>query len=272
VIRLAANLTLASSRGAVIAGATVRDLYSALPSQMGLHAVELAEAGFKGEPLAVETTFGRILAPEFDVARCVAGLGERWLMDRNYTKRYPGCRNFQGAIDCILDALPTLQRPFDAARDRMVVGIDPLGYADNRGLHTESPLAAMESAPVSIALTVVHGRLTPDLYSRGAYLEDRVLALANRLEFAEAERKTPDQRPGWVRIEQTGAAPVERSVTIPSGSAERPMPETELKDKFVRNAKAALGEKAADAAAHILTAPGAEPFRACLARWIGRSG
>ena len=270
VIELGANITLASSRGAVTSGASVRDLYSALPSQMGAQVVELTEAGFRGAREAVETTFGQILSGRFDSETCVAGLGELWLLDRNYFKRYPGCRNFQGAVDCVLEALPGLERPFDPARDRMTVGLDPIGYSDNRGIHTENQLAAMESAPVGIAMTVLHGRLAPDLYKDQAYLEEDVLALARSLAFEEAKRQTPDQRPGWVRIEQEGLASVERSTTHVSGSAEKPISVEELKEKFFRNAASVLGEaertKVAD---QVLSGPLHWPLGDCLAGWLG---
>jgi 2-methylcitrate dehydratase PrpD len=245
LMEFAANLTLATSWDAATHGATVRDLYSAMPSYLGTLAADLFAAGFRGGPRSIEITFGEISSTSFDPARCLEGLGETYAVRYNYSKRYAGCRNFQAVVDGAVAALPKLTRPFDPAADSVRVGTDAIAIRDNLGVHFENALGARESLPVSIAMVLLHGRLTPQMYRDArVFQNDAVVNLARRIEIVEeVPRPSPDARPGWIEITQSGTA-VREHVDHPAGNPGNPLARAELEEKFVANASGVLGGEA----------------------------
>lgn len=269
-IELAANMTLATSWDAAIHGASVRDLYHPLPNYLGSMAADLSVAGFTGGPRSIEVTFGEISGDRFEAETCLGGLGESWLLDANYMKRYPNCRNFQACLDAIFQLLPHLQRPFDPKRDRVRIGADPFACRDNRGVHADTTLAARESMPVSLAMALIYQAVTPLMYRDGAHQNAAVLELANRIEVAEeVPRPFPYARPGWVEIEQDGA--VSRcDLAEPAGNPGTPFTPDEVREKFIECAQTLLGRAAAATASdQMLTGDPAVPFREALRRWTG---
>lgn len=270
VIGLAADLTLASSRQAVTAGASVRSLYSAMPSYLGFLIADLAAGGFRGAVRAVETVFGTVSSVKFDAGRCVAGLGQGWLIKEDYAKPYPGCRTFHSTIDAILALYPRLARPFDAQRDTLKVGVDRIAYRDNRAVHSATMLAAKESAPVCIAMALLRGDLTPGMFLDGLHNSADVLALARGVMFEEAPRVSELDRPGWAEIALDGQGVLKHAVRIPLGNAGNPLPLPALRRKFVENAAETLGALAGAVADELIQEGGNPPFRCCFSRWLGR--
>jgi 2-methylcitrate dehydratase PrpD len=269
-IELAANLTLASSRDAVTAGASVRSLYSAMPSYLGSLIADLAEGGFRGAPNAVETVFGKVSSLNFDAERCVAGLGESWMISHDYSKPYPGCRTFHATIDAIVELYPKLARPFDVKRDTIKVGVDRVAYRDNQAVQFETMLAAKESAPVCVALAVRYGRLTPGMFVDGLYKTDDILALARKVVIEEAPRVSDMDRPGWAEIALDGKSLLKHAERIPFGNTGNPMPLSELRRKFEENASETLGTSAGAVADDMIEDGADRSFRSCFSRWLGR--
>lgn len=269
-IELAANLTLASSRDAVSAGASVRSLYSAMPSYLGALVCDLAEGGFRGAPQAVETVFGNVSSTHFDAERCLRGLGTSWLIEHDYNKPYPGCRTFHATIDAVVALYPKLARPFAAARDAIKVGVDPVAYRDNRAVHHETMLAAKESAPVCVALALRHGRLTPAMFDEGLFRSDDILALARGVIIEEVRRESEMDRPGWAEITLAGNGVLKHAVRVPFGNAGNPMSLAALRRKFEENTSQTLGTAAGAIADEMLEETADRPFSMCLSRWLGR--
>ncbi len=268
-LALCANMTLATSWDAAIQGATVRNLYHALPNYLGMLAADLSGAGFTGGPESIEITFGRISGEAFDADACLVGLGTAWLADANYMKRHPNCRNFHASLDALFAIVPRLPRPFDPARDRVRIGADPYACRDNREVHAETPVAARESMPVSVAMGLLLGPITPQMYRDGAHERADVLALARRIELAEeVARPFPWARPGWAEIEQDGVK-VRHDLAEPFGNPGTPFSRDELRSAFVARASEALGDDAPRVADAILD--GDLSVRLCdvLERWMG---
>ena len=268
-MELAANLTLTTSWDAAVHGASVRNLYSAMPSYLGLQAADLAQTGFRGGPSSIEITFGELSSPTFDAAACLAGLGRDYLTAGGYFKRYPCCRRFHAVIDTALETLSALPRPFDPLQDRVRVGTDMTAFKGNRDVHAESPLAARESLPVTIALALLHGGVPPEVYTGPAYAAPAVIALAERIEVEEAPRAAPDHRPGWTEIIPVGGQPVRRAAERPSGDAHNPLSEAELRTKFEANARAILGEGTERVAIEILQGSPTFKVSDVLGSWLG---
>jgi 2-methylcitrate dehydratase PrpD len=268
-MELAANLTVATSWNAAVHGANVRSLYSAMPSYLGTLASDLASAGFHGGPSSIEVTFGEICSTEFVAERATADLGTRYVMLQSYSKRYPNCRNFHGTLDAAFAALGALRAPFDPDRDAVRVGTDPIAMRDNAGVHAGSPLAARESLPVCVAMALIYGRFTPEMYLAGDYARENVLWLADRIGVSEAARPFPAARPGWIEIERRDGTVVRRDVVSPAGDPANPIPIEELREKFVANARP-IPERDASASADAMLVGSTEiAFGDAFARWLG---
>ena len=266
---LSANMTLATSWDAAIHGASVRNLYHALPNYLGMMAADLSEVGFTGGPESIEVTFGRISGEKFDSDICLDGLGTAWLADANYMKRYPNCRNFHASLDALLEVVPRLARPFDPARDRVRIGADPYACRDNREVHVETPVAARESMPVSVAMLLLLGAITPQMYRDGAHQRAEVLELARAIELAEeVARPFPFARPGWAEIEQDGVK-TRYDLVEPLGNPGTPFSRDELREAFVARASAVLGPDAPGVASAMLDGDVDVPLDSVFARWMG---
>ncbi|GAA1850917.1 MmgE/PrpD family protein [Pseudonocardia ailaonensis] len=254
-IALAANLTLTTSWDATVHGATVRDVYHGMPSHLGTLAADLALAGFTGGPRSVEVTFGELssIAP-FDREAATRGLGERWLLDETYTKIHPTCRSFHAALDAALLAFAELPPDIDLDGVEVTIGTEPFAFQQNIAVHSESDLAARESLPVSAALALVTGRLTPQQYRDGDYRAERVLGLAERLTVVCEPRATERSRPGWVRVQGSGLD-VHRTVDIPAGNPGNLLPAAVVVDKFRGLAAPLLGDELETTVAELLTGP-----------------
>lgn len=268
LLELAANLTIATSWDAAIHGATVRDVYHPMSSYLGTLAHDLFRAGIRGGPRAIEMTFGGVSAPEFDAARCIDKLGDRFMIEYDYLKRYPCCRNFHATLDALFDAMPALPHPFDAEHDSVAVGADLFAYRDNREVHTESVLAVRESLPVSVAKALLAGKLTPEMYAANVYAPADVIELARRIRIEEAPRPSDDARTGWIEIRQGGHV-IRREVTHPAGNPARPLGEEEIRAKFLRNAATLLGSDAAQLAAVMFEGDLAITLDSALPHWLG---
>jgi 2-methylcitrate dehydratase PrpD len=274
VMELAANLTLATSWDAAVHGANVRNLYHAMPGYIGLLVVDLVIAGFRGGPRSIEVTFSPQLSSQgpFDEDGCVSKLGERWLIEKRYIKRYPVCHSFFAVLDALLEARAALPRPFDPQRDVVRVGTQPIAYKRNREVHNESELAARESLPVNVAIGLTFGNFAPEIYRNGQYADPRILPLANSVVIEEAQPEFQGARPGWIEITQGGSLPVHRRVPRCFGDPENPHPFEVVHEKFITNARSVLGKEAPSVASAIVSGDLSEPFRDVLPVWLGLRG
>jgi 2-methylcitrate dehydratase PrpD len=271
VMELAANLTLATSWDAAVHGANVRNLYHAMPGYIGLLVADLVPAGFRGGPRSIEVTFSPQLSSQepFDEEGCVSKLGERWLIEKRYIKRYPVCHSFFAVLDALLEARAALPHPFDPQRDAVRVGTHSNPYKRNRGVHNESELAARESLPVNVAIGLIFGNFAPEIYRSGQYADPRILPLANRVVIEEAKPEFQGARPGWIEITQSGAPPVYRRIPLSFGDPENPHPFEVVREKFLANARPVLGESAPAVASEIVSGDLSRPLRDVLPEWLG---
>src|SRR5690606_11427175 len=107
-----------------------------------------------------------------------------------------------------------MRRMADLPPDAVIeVGADPLAIRDNTEVHNSSILAAKESLPVSIALALAHGGITPELYANGEHTKPEIVELARRVVIRQADRAIPSDRPGWFSLGEEKSA-----VTRPLGN------------------------------------------------------
>ncbi len=247
-IELAAGLSIASSQAAANGGASVRNLATGLTSHNGLLAATLAEAGFGGEPGALESVFGRILGDAFDL-EVEPALGE-FLILKNYFKRH-ACSRWNHA-------------PIEAMAQIMAVqAVDPQAV-EAIVVHTFSPAtrlsantvvngyAGKHSIPYNVAVRLLHADNGPDRYADAVAADPSLIALMARIRVEEDPVLTalvPAIRAARVEVTLASGVRLEATCERPPGGFDNPFEAGVLEAKFRRLAAEALDEPAVDALA-----------------------
>lgn len=248
-INVASTLGLATSRRNMLQGGTVRNVYAGASNQFGLTAVELAGAGFVGEPDGVATVFGTVAADDFRPVEMTRELGTRWEIARNYFKRHAACRYTHGA----LDALGAILAEAGPVKPDDVAALEVDTYVWAAQLDDPSPrnmLAAKFSLPFALATMIVNGDTGIASFRDPARLDAATRALASRVTVREDPALTaalPALRPARVTLTLRDGRRVQREVATNRGDVEAPYPPAEIVAKFGELAGPVWGEAGARA-------------------------
>jgi 2-methylcitrate dehydratase PrpD len=230
-------------------GTWAKRVHAGWAAHAGLTAVHLAHAGFSGPRGALDGRFGLYRSHlgdgGWDVGVLSAGLGERWELLGIGLKPYPCCHYNHAFIDCAARlraeegiAAPDVARVdcFVAPREMPIV-CEPV--ATKRAPQTEYD--AKFSLPYAVACMLVRGRVEVDDFTPEAIRDPAVLALAQRVECHPGpDAAFPRRFSGRLRVTRSDGRAVEREELVNRGSAERPLAEEEVREKFRRNAGRAL--------------------------------
>ncbi len=248
-MNVAAPMTLATSWQAATQGATVRDLYSGQGAANAVMAPRWVQAGFTGSDDDVSHVFGHVSAEHFDREVAQAGLGSQWELMRSYFKIHACCRNFQSGIDAALDLC---KRHGLTGSDIVSVRADTFAAParDNIEPRPANVLAAKESFPVSLALTLVNGRCDQSVFTQAHVAEPEVarLAAACTVKFdPELDALAPEQRPSRITLSLRDGRTVSEYAAVARGDPSRPLTTQELEAKFDELVGAGLGAARASA-------------------------
>ena len=251
-LKLAASMSPANTWTPALEGATIRNLYPGRSAFQGILAVELERCGFTGLGDAPSDVYGTILADRFEPALAVAGLealgrgdGGRgaYRIEQNYFKLHACCRFNHFALDAIA-ALRSAHR-LDAG-DVEKVEIVTIPFAVRMGEPApSSSLAARFSIPWAVSASLVLGRTDPSAFDANALADERIHALARRVEISTDPEMSPrraDAPTAHVRLVLRGGKILERTTSVVRGDALSPVPRDEITAKFVSLAGAILGE------------------------------
>jgi 2-methylcitrate dehydratase PrpD len=248
-MNVAAPLTLATSWQAATQGATVRDLYSGQGAANAVMAPRWVEAGFTGSDDDVSHVFGHVSAEDFDREAAVAELGTRWEVMRNYFKVHACCRNFQSGIDAALHL-----RREHALRAEDIVSVQADTFAiparDNIEARPANVLAAKESFPVSLALTLVNGRCDQSVFTSEHVAHPEVARLAAACVVRcdpELDALAPEKRPSRITLRVRDGRQFSAFEPVALGDPSRPLSPAELESKFDQLVSARLGAQRAQA-------------------------
>lgn len=248
-INIASTLGLATSRRTMLQGGTVRNTYAGVSNQLGLVAVELAGAGFVGEPDGVASVFGTVAADDFRPEEMTRELGSRWEIARNYFKRHAACRYTHGALDALGAILAETGR---VAPDE-VAALEVDTYVWAAQLDDPAPrnmLAAKFSLPFALATMIVNGGTGVASFREPARTDAATRALAARVVVREDPGFTaalPALRPARVTLTLRDGRRAQREVTTNRGDTEAPYPPEEIVAKFTELAAPVWGESDARA-------------------------
>ena len=205
-------------------------------AQVGVTAAMLAKDGFTGAPaLTVERQ---------DATRFWNDLGMRWRIREQYFKIYPVCRWAQPAMEAAL----ALQREHNFAADEIAkISIESFREAVELGSQCAMPRTTDEaqySLPFPVAAALVFGVIGArevDAFGLGDASIARLVGATEAVEDVEFSQRFPAER--WARV-RIALADGRRLVSQPAqarGSAENPLTDDELRQKYRSLAEPVLG-------------------------------
>jgi 2-methylcitrate dehydratase PrpD len=241
--------SLASGLFAYLAdGTETKPLHAGFAAASGITAAGLARAGADGPPSVLEAPFGVFAAyggVAVDPAAKLESLGTAWEVPNVALKPYPAC-HFMHASVYAAGQLAAAASLDPGEIEDVVVSIPPQAVAvvlepAATKLAPRTPYEAKFSLQYSVAAMLANGRVDLSSYTEEAIGDRAVLELAQRVSYETKLYETyPAAFPGGVRIRTRHGAVLEDELVHQPGSAERPLADSEVREKFRRNARLAL--------------------------------
>lgn len=236
LINCAATMGMATSRNAIIDGATVRNIYTGHSGYMGLLAAQLVEYGFTGESDGVYQIYGRVISDGFDSAKVIEDLGRDWLIARSYFKLHPTGRYAHSAIDALENALA--KAPGGRLDVDAIERIDVRAYMRAAMLGEKQVRTSFQSRfsiPFGLASIIYHGRSGLAPFEQAAVDNPKIQALAQRVTLTEDEafsKRYPEEQPVNVRIVMRDGTSYVGDCVVTKGEPGNPHKPEDLKGKF----------------------------------------
>lgn len=250
LINVSATLGLATSRKAVIEGATVSRIYTGASGYWGILALDMIQSAFTGEIDGVGTVYGSVYADtpdavskipqapkrSFDPDMVIAGLGSDFLMTKSFFKIHACARSIHPALDLIEEVVA--RRPGGRIDPQEVESIDFRAYFSPTTLANRTPktvLACKYSLPFAVASLIYHGRAQLTNFDEKALANPVIRDLALRVNIVENPEYTaffPHKQPCDVRVRLKDGTIMEAQAEYTKGDPQNPRTPEELEAKF----------------------------------------
>lgn len=244
-------------------GSALHDAYAGISACKARMSYDLERSGVRSSGKMVESVYHDVMGASIAPDKLSAGLGETYLLLSNYYKVHTGCRFVHPFADIIKEELEKGLNPAD------IDTIDIYTYKKAARLtaqHVPNKLAGQFSIPVSIAVQLETGELSPDTIACCVDDPD-ILAWEGRITLYEDEAYNallPDTRAGRVEFHKKDGLTYVRETCHAVGDFDHPIPFTEddVISKFKGNVKGMLSsEEVDDIIKNILRKPGIEPLK-----------
>jgi 2-methylcitrate dehydratase PrpD len=241
-----AGLAMGTSWEPCLVGATIRNAYAGMTAQIAFAVKPLIESGFTAYDGAFAETYGEILGEQFDANALIDGLGDRWLILDSYFKFHAACALTHPILDAVADALGAPPQgahfpPFDApaALDPELIRRVEIRAAE-RSSRLQIPaqgnqLSAKFSIPFAVATYLVHGNTGPESFRGDALHDERVLALAERVDLvgdSGIAARWPAEAAAEATVELEDGRMLSGSCANPYGSTRGSVGVEDLRAKF----------------------------------------
>ena len=222
-------------------GSMCSSLMTAHGAQTGLRAAILAEKGFTGSEASLAGPYGYldVFAEQPDLAALADDLGRRFEILRNTYKPYPCGVVIHPIIDACLELRRAhLLNPDDIAAVSIRVAQKALDLTDRR--NPKNTLESRVSLYHWAAVAFIRGTARiADMDTNGAVLEPRIVRFQERIATVADDTIALDGAEVRVKL-QDGRSLVSR-VEHCTGSASRPMSDSDLERKFTGLAETVIG-------------------------------
>jgi 2-methylcitrate dehydratase PrpD len=216
-------------------GAMVKRLHLGRAAESGVLAATLAGEGFTGPSTVLEGEFGflRVYCNEWDLSQLTRGFGTEYFTKKITMKRYACHMTAQNPVEAMQD-LRDEHKFSPADIGSIVIAGDERVATRNNIPAPEDKMMAQYSVPFSVALSLYRDARDPRSFNDDAVIHDRViLDLASRIKAVRAVNQSRQDTTATVTISLKDGRQLSRSVTSFKGTAERPLDQAELKEKFM---------------------------------------
>lgn len=237
-ILLANSLPNVSVWQSVYDGSDLHNAYAGISSIIAVKAYEMAKNGFYSTEKIVKQVYENVYRASFKPDKLDEGLGTEYRICKNYFKVHTGCRFIHMFADLMQEEMAKGLQAQD------VDHIDIFTYKKASQVSDQNAANAMAikfSTPVSIAILLLTGELTPEHVEQ--YQNDvKVKKLAQRIHLAESDiynTKLPDIRGGRMIIYKKDSTVIDREIFHTDGDFDNPIPYTDerLINKFQKNVR-----------------------------------
>ena len=254
-------------------GTHTKPLHGGIASQAGVMAAELAASGFEANPDALDAPLGYIYSvvaagnmEGVDVNKASAGLGQWHIADTWRLKKYPCGYIAQGAIDAAL-----------RFREQSGLRLQDLTSVEIRVPHLQPYFRVRPAGEFSgkfgyeypVASAILDGHVVKSTFSDVAFKRPQLQSQLGKFTTLE-DAASAQHGPLGVLVITAQGKTMHQAIEIPLGDAKRPVPPSQVVDKYLRNAAEVIGADAAGKTAGMLqsieTLPSIRPLLDLLAK------
>jgi len=235
----------------LVESAMSKQLHPGKAAMNGLLAALLAQKGFTGARniLEGEKGFFRATSKDFDEEKCLRGLGEDFVFERNSLKYYASCGHTHSAIEAVLEA--TGAKPVKAEEIGRVdvslyqAALDLLGDVE-----PITPYLAKFHLPFCVATALRYGHVNPGDFTETRLEDPEILHLMERIKIRidpELSKLYPAKWAARLEITTRDGKILTGSSDYPKGDPENPLQERDVIEKFRGLTEGLLSNPAAEA-------------------------
>lgn len=233
-INMAASLGLANSRRTMLEGGTVRNAYTGLSGQMGIHVADMLHAGFCADHNGLQHVYSNVAGSDFAAGILTENLGQRWEVMRNYFKMHSCCRYNHAALDALDIILahevvtPDIIERIEVDTYNLAVELD-----DPR---PRNVLGAKFSVPFAIATRIVTGSSGVDSFTQKRVEDPAIRTLSNKVFLREdpvLSAKLPAHRPARIKLLLSDGRLLQASTETNRGDWADPYHPAEVQSKYL---------------------------------------
>lgn len=232
-------------------GSHTKSFHPGRAAQNGLLAALLAAEGYTSSAHALEAKRGwaNVVSSSHRLDAEIGSLAPagRWEIARNAFKPFPCGIVVHPVIDACVELHAILKRRELSAEQVLWVDaeVHPLVVELTGKTAPQDGLEGKFSVYHGGAVGLLFGKATPAQYEDAVVLERRVVAVRERIRVQVNEKLRADECHviAHVRTEDGSEVVIEKHIDHAVGSLERPMTDAQLKDKFVDQCIAVLGEE-----------------------------
>jgi 2-methylcitrate dehydratase PrpD len=214
-------------------GSMAKHLHTGKAAHSGVLSVLLAEKGFSGAWNIIEGKEGFLKAMASDVSDdkmqiLRQELFNSYYIDGVYFKKYPVCRHLHSAIDGLLILINKYGINRQEIENITIKTYKVASSHDN--YRPNSSEAIRQSLPVSVALALYHGHLSPTNLN----MDEEVLVLTDKVQIEcdnDFEAIYPEKRAAKIII-QTDLEKFSETIYLAEGEPEKPFTWDDLLKKF----------------------------------------
>jgi 2-methylcitrate dehydratase PrpD len=223
-------------------GTPNKHLHAGWASHSGIISADLARAGAEGPPGVFEGRYGLYEAltgyADVDLSRIVDSLGRDWETPKMAIKAYPSCYWMHGSLDAAKAIRAQIADRLDDIASLTAIVPTPavtivLEPRETR-VRPLTPYGGKFSLQFSVAAMLLRGHIDLDTYTAPSMADEKVLALASRVEYAVSSAFDAGAQvyPGGLRVGMSDGSELVVEVPEPRGTELNPMPEAEVLGKF----------------------------------------